>query len=131
MSLLAVSGVSFAYSGGLPIFQGASFSIKPSDRIAIVGPNGAGKSTLLHVLAGELQPSLGEIIRRDSLIVAVSAQALTIQPATTLFDFVFEAVGPAAQLRKSLQQLEPQLSHPHCAMEYASRINDYGEHGGY
>jgi ATPase subunit of ABC transporter with duplicated ATPase domains len=43
MSLLAFSGVSFAYSCGSSLFEDASFSVNPTDRIAIVGPNGAGK----------------------------------------------------------------------------------------
>ena len=131
MSLLAVSGVSFAYACGSPLFEGASFSINPSDRIAIVGPNGAGKSTLLRLLAGDLEPSSGEMVRRDPLAVAVASQDIATAAASTLFDFVFDAVGPPAQLRNEIHRLESQLADPQYATEYATRIHEYGESGGY
>jgi ATP-binding cassette subfamily F protein 3 len=50
---------------------------------------------------------------------------------STLFDFVFDALGPLASLRKAIRGLETQLADPRCAYEYASRINDYEESGGY
>ena len=130
MSLLSLSGVSFAYSGGSPTFEDASFSVNPIDRIAIVGPNGAGKTTLLRLLAGELGPSRGEVIRRNPLSVGVADQGLSTQPST-LFDFVFEAVGALALLRKSIQDLEKQMSDAQSACEYAACINEYEENRGY
>jgi ATPase subunit of ABC transporter with duplicated ATPase domains len=131
MSLLALSDVSFAYSSGYPLFEGASFSVNPTDRIAIVGPNGAGKSTLLHLLTGRLEPVRGEIIRRNPLIVSSVGQSVMIESASTLFDFVFDAVGAPAPLRKAIHELEGRLSDASCATEYATLINEYGECGGY
>ena len=74
MSLLALSGVSFEFSSGTPIFSGVSLSINPGDRIALTGPNGAGKTTFLHLLTGALEPSQGSIVRRRGLRVAIAEQ---------------------------------------------------------
>src|SRR5579871_5115642 len=131
MSLLAFSGVSFAYTCGCPLFEDVSFSVNPGDRIAIVGPNGAGKSTLLRLLAGELPASSGEIARRHPLLISVAGQGLSPGSASTIFDFAFDALGALACLRKAVRQLETQIADPRCACEYASRINDYEEQGGY
>lgn len=79
MSLLTLSGVSFEFVSGTPVFQDVSLSINPGDRIALVGPNGAGKSTFLHLLTGTLQPSQGSIIRRRALRVAISEQDSRIE----------------------------------------------------
>ena len=38
-----------------------SLKIKMGDAVGIIGLNGSGKSTLLQIIAGTLQPSLGEI----------------------------------------------------------------------
>jgi ATP-binding cassette subfamily F protein uup len=38
--------------GGTPLLDGASLSVSPGDRIALVGRNGSGKSTLLKIAAG-------------------------------------------------------------------------------
>ena len=41
-----VSGLSFCYDGGSPIFEGVSFSAQPGDIIGVTGPVACGKSTL-------------------------------------------------------------------------------------
>lgn len=76
MSLLAVRGVSYEYSSGLALFRATSFSIDPGDRAALIGPNGCGKSTLLRLLAGEDQPTTGQIVRRRGLRVEYLPQIL-------------------------------------------------------
>lgn len=40
-----------------------SLEIPPGGRLLVTGPNGAGKSTLLQVLAGEIVPVSGEVVR--------------------------------------------------------------------
>jgi ATP-binding cassette subfamily F protein 3 len=131
MSLLALCDVSFAYSCGSPLFEGASFSIQPGDRIAVVGANGSGKSTLLRVVAGELAPTRGEIVRRRPLRIAVAGQGVMAGPGSTLFDFVFEAFDSLAPVRKAVHELEGQLSDPERACDYAACMHEYQERGGY
>jgi ATP-binding cassette subfamily B protein len=42
--------VSFGYESGNPILQDVSFTVSPSEKLAIVGPTGSGKSTLIRLL---------------------------------------------------------------------------------
>ncbi|CAM5252961.1 ABC transporter ATP-binding protein [Streptomyces spiroverticillatus] len=42
-------------------------TIKSGERLLVSGPNGAGKSTLLRVLAGEIAPDAGTVVRPDHL----------------------------------------------------------------
>ncbi|WUA47498.1 ATP-binding cassette domain-containing protein [Streptomyces sp. NBC_00273] len=56
--LLAAAGV--AVEGRLaPV----DVTVPAGGRLLVTGPNGAGKSTLLHVLAGALDPDLGQVVR--------------------------------------------------------------------
>jgi ATP-binding cassette, subfamily F, member 3 len=131
MSLLALSELSFEYVSGPVLFENLSFSIDPADRIAVVGPNGSGKSTLLRLIARDLEPARGRIVRQRNLRIALAGQETPAGPGQTLFDFVFSALPSLTQLRAGIRELEPNLSDPSHAGEYASLIDEYQERGGF
>ena len=60
-ALLRLSDVSFAYAANRPVLRGASFVLRPSERVALTGSNGAGKTTLLHLIVGLAKPQAGTI----------------------------------------------------------------------
>lgn len=70
MSILQAKGLSLRYAHERPLFANVDFELNPGDRVAVVGPNGAGKSSLLRILAGDLAPDAGSLIRRRGLLVA-------------------------------------------------------------
>lgn len=47
---------------GVKALDNVSLSFRPGEIHALCGENGAGKSTLMNILAGNLQPDVGEII---------------------------------------------------------------------
>ncbi|GHH78715.1 ABC-F family ATP-binding cassette domain-containing protein [Promicromonospora soli] len=49
--------------GARVLLSEATFRVASGDRIGLVGRNGAGKTTLTKTLAGETQPSGGQIVR--------------------------------------------------------------------
>ena len=55
-----ISGLSFCYDGGAPIFEGVSFSAQPGDIIGVTGPVACGKSTLGRVFLCE-RPYSGSV----------------------------------------------------------------------
>jgi ATP-binding cassette subfamily B protein RaxB len=56
-------GLGFRYADNDPwILRDLSFRIEPGESVAIAGPSGCGKTTLLKVLAGLLQPTVGEML---------------------------------------------------------------------
>ena len=40
--------------------------------MGVVGPNGSGKTTLLRLLAGELRPDRGEVVRKQGLVLGLA-----------------------------------------------------------
>ena len=49
--------------GALPVLEGASLSIGPSEKAGLAGVNGSGKTTLLQIAAGRLEPDGGSVTR--------------------------------------------------------------------
>jgi len=47
--------------GGLVAVGDLSFVVRPREIVGLIGPNGAGKSTTFGLIAGELQPSSGDV----------------------------------------------------------------------
>ena len=44
-----------------------SLEVKDGEFVAVMGPSGCGKSTLLQIIAGQLSPSSGVIVRPDDI----------------------------------------------------------------
>src|SRR5689334_12796093 len=57
-----------------PLFSKLNLSIEPGDRLGIVAANGRGKSTLLKAIAGQFEPTSGEITRARGLTVGFVEQ---------------------------------------------------------
>lgn len=57
--------------GGLKILTDITFDVKKGERIGIIGPNGAGKTTLFNMIAGDLEPSKGQMFYGDKNITKV------------------------------------------------------------
>jgi ATP-binding cassette subfamily F protein uup len=81
--------------GGTPLLQGASLSVQPGDRIALVGRNGSGKSTLLKIAAGMIEPQDGEVFRQPSATVRYLQQAPDSEGFASVRAYVEAGLGPA------------------------------------
>ncbi|HEY7347009.1 MAG TPA: ABC transporter ATP-binding protein [Ktedonobacterales bacterium] len=90
------------------VLQGVSFSVSPGTLVGIVGENGAGKSTLLKILAGELRPNQGQVMRRGALGYCpqqvILNEALTISQHLDYFRAAYgiDSLRPADELIERL-----------------------------
>jgi ATPase subunit of ABC transporter with duplicated ATPase domains len=82
MSLLATRAL--ALTLGQPLFTDLSLTLAAGDRLGLIAANGSGKSALLSCLAGDLDPTSGEIIRKRGLKIALVPQDLpeVLRPMT-------------------------------------------------
>jgi ABC transport system ATP-binding/permease protein len=79
MPVLTAHGVTKAY-GLKPLFDGATFTIRRGEKVALLGPNGTGKSTLLRVLAGIEPLDTGSIDRRRDASILYLPQEPELDP---------------------------------------------------
>jgi len=77
-SVITVNHLSKRFHDGdidVTVLNDINFTIKPSERIAIVGASGSGKSTLLQLLGGLDKPTQGEVILCGEDLNKVSEEA--------------------------------------------------------
>ena len=60
--------------GDVPVLLDVDLTVMRGERVGVIGPNGAGKTVLGKVIAGLLQPSLGEIWAGPSIRIGYLAQ---------------------------------------------------------
>ncbi len=88
--IIECEGVSKAM-GGRPLLQDFTYTILRDDRMAIVGPNGSGKTTLLRMLAGDLTPDSGSVVRGDTVRIGFFTQEFPVlDESMRLIDYMRE-----------------------------------------
>ena len=91
------------------VLKDVNWELKPGDRIGLVGVNGAGKSTQLRIIAGEIEPTSGEVIRPASLHVAHLTQEFEVNPDRTVRDEFWQVFGEATSVHNKLQEIQHEM----------------------
>ena len=98
--MLSARGVGH-HHGPLLALDDVSLLVGPGSRIGLVGPNGVGKSTLLGILAGELRPERGEVVRAPATLrVGHLPQEPDGREGETLLAYLARRTGVAAAERE-------------------------------
>jgi ATP-binding cassette, subfamily F, member 3 len=106
--MISVNGVTVSF-GGYNLFDNISFLINPKDRIGLAGRNGAGKSTMLKLLAGEQNPTKGEIAVPRECHIGYLPQDMIHQHGRTVLEETATAYQEMQNLEQRLEQINHQL----------------------
>jgi ATP-binding cassette, subfamily F, member 3 len=109
--MLRLEHVSKIYPTG-EVLKDINWEVKSGDRVGLVGVNGAGKSTQLKIIAGEMEPTTGEVIRPSSLHIAYLTQEFEVDPTRTVREEFWRAFEEANDVHEALSKV-------HHAMETA------------
>jgi len=89
VKLAEARDIGFRYPGASEdVISNFNLKISLGEKVRISGRNGAGKSTLLRILAGQLQPSSGELrlyLQRPPVYMDQNASEM-LNPALTISD---------------------------------------------
>ena len=92
MSTLQLQGAC-ASPWGQPLLKGINCSLDNGSILALAGPNGAGKSSLLQLIAGDIQPSTGQLTFNNRNLSDWTpqdrAQHLAYLPQMSLLNFPY------------------------------------------
>jgi ATPase subunit of ABC transporter with duplicated ATPase domains len=95
VSVLTARKVTLSF-GPRTVLQEVDLDVAAGERVGLIAPNGVGKSTLLRVLAGDLTPDEGVVIRHPvSAVVAHLTQETWARPGESLRDHLARRTGVA------------------------------------
>lgn len=96
-----IKDLSYIHADKEILFSHLHLSINSGDKIALTGNNGCGKSTLMRILAGDLSPSSGTVLRPEHLYyVPPALRAIRPTDSSTSFGNQPEAVCPSCHPKR-------------------------------
>ncbi|MFA5088453.1 MAG: ATP-binding cassette domain-containing protein, partial [Candidatus Omnitrophota bacterium] len=112
MALISLQEISLAFGGPL-IFDKLSLHLESGERVALLGRNGAGKTTLMKLIAGDLGPDDGEVVRQQGIDITHLPQEIPAGMEGNVFDIVAAGLGPRGELLKDFHHISHRLHTEH------------------
>jgi len=134
VSHVELAGVGYFLPDGRNLLYDVSFRVGDGAVVALLGANGAGKTTLLQLIAGDLEPHEGTVVRSGGL--GVMRQFIgSVRDETTVRELIggLSEPGLAAAVAAlgSAQRALEAGSDDAASIAYAQAIADFGDHGGW
>lgn len=92
MNLIELKHIRFDI-GDLTVLDNVSMTVPGGRIVTLIGPNGAGKTTLLKIVLGILNPTGGEVVRKNGLKIGYVPQKLNLPTTMPLTVRRFMALG--------------------------------------
>lgn len=116
--MISTNGLSLRY-GGRALFENVNVKFTPGNCYGLIGANGTGKSTFLKILAGDIEPSKGEVSITPGERMAVLKQD---QFAYDAFEVIQTVIMGHKRLFQIMKEKEEIYSHEDFTDEDGIRI---------
>jgi len=120
------------------VLKDVNWEVKTGDRIGLVGVNGAGKSTQLKIIAGEIEPTAGQVVRPSSLKIAYLSQEFDIEESRTVKQEMWQAFQEVREIQKELAVVHHHLENLKDGEDYEPILKkmdrlqrQFEDHNGY
>jgi ATP-binding cassette subfamily F protein 3 len=107
--VISLSNITMEF-GTQELYRDVNLFVGPEDRIGLAGANGSGKSTILKMMAGELEPTRGQVdIRKGTHVCylpqtgSVVGDRTVLEEAMTAFKHVEEAHSEMIELEHRMK----------------------------
>lgn len=91
------------------LYKNISFFLDRGDKVGLTGKNGVGKSTLLKLIAGEINPNEGSVIKEKNLRIGFLTQDIEIPKDVSIRNYIENGNPELVQLNKRLNQVNDLL----------------------
>ncbi len=107
--MLTLNNIYVQY-GDRVLMDGINLVVKPGERIGLVGRNGAGKSTLLKIIAGEMSPHEGQVIKPTHFTIGYLHQDMLLPKGKTVLEEAMTAFAEVLALEEELLSVQEALA---------------------
>lgn len=136
--MVVISGKDISKAYGTDIItEDVCFGVEKGDRVGIVGANGSGKSTLMGIIAGDTEPTSGEIYIRRDFSLAYLKQNNNFVGNGSVKDEAAKSFIHIYDMEKRIKELEVLISDHESEdfennlAEYTELMEEFEEKGGY
>jgi len=109
MTILQLHKIAKSF-GNKELFKDISLSVNEGDRMALIGSNGSGKTTLLRCITGQIEPDIGEIIKKADITIGYLEQISEQPPDMLVWDAVMSSFTDILQIRRQMLDMEKQMA---------------------
>ena len=95
---------------GTPLFTGITWHLRKGERVGLVGDNGAGKSTLMRIIAGQVEPTNGQVQLSRGGTVGYLPQDGIVTRDRSLFAEAMSALAELQTLEREIHELTERLA---------------------
>lgn len=124
--------------GATDVLKDATFQINPDERIGLIGRNGSGKTTLLRLMADELEPEGGTILRAQQLHVSYLEQLVHAESSETVLESAQNVLAHFIEQEREIEMLNHRISdsaiadtHSDDLRRLSDLLHQFELHGGY
>jgi ATP-binding cassette subfamily F protein 3 len=107
--MLRLEHIQKIYPTGV-VLKDVTWEVKPGDRIGLVGVNGAGKSTQLRIIAGEIEPTAGQVVKPSGCHIAYLTQEFEVEPGRSVKSEFWQVFTEACQIQAELAEIHQQMA---------------------
>jgi ATP-binding cassette subfamily F protein 3 len=107
-AMLSLNNIYVQY-GDRILLDRINLVVKPGDRVGLVGRNGAGKSTMMKIVAGDMSPHEGNVVKPSTFSVGYLHQDMLMPKGKTVLDETMTAFEEVLALEKRLKAIEMEL----------------------
>lgn len=101
--MIGLNGIGVSF-GAKTLLKDINFIINKGEKVALTGKNGAGKSTILKIIAGQMVPSKGNVIRKNDITIGYLPQTMNLSDTTSLLEETRLAFSDAIRLNEEINE---------------------------